>query len=134
MLKKLCKCGAKIDSTEKVCSKCRSNYHKIYDSYRRELADFYASSAWRRIRLLVQSRCGGIDQYHLYKTGRIIPGTLAHHIIELRDDASKALELDNLIWLSDASHHEVHALYDKSAEDKVSTQKVLKKIISGGGC
>lgn len=132
MLKKLCKCGRTIDATETVCSDCKRKANRTYDKYHRRNSSFYHSPEWREIRQVVKARCSGIDLYHYYKYGRIIPGTLAHHITELTEDRSQALSIGNLIWLSDGSHAEVHALYDRSQADKLKTQKILRKLIEQG--
>ncbi|WP_455256638.1 hypothetical protein [Peptoniphilus asaccharolyticus] len=81
--------------------------------------------------MMCKSRANGIDLYHYHKTGRIIKGTLAHHIIEVSDDMSKAFDLHNLFWLSDKSHKEIHAIYNKSLKDKQELQGVLLRLNKG---
>lgn len=132
MLKKLCKCGKSIPITDKMCKDCMSKYHKSYDKYQRVNVDFYHSQEWLRIRNIIKSRDKGVDLYYFYKHGRIIPGSLAHHIIELKDNKALGLDVNNLIWVSDGSHKEIHSIYNKSEDDKKNLQKYLKKILKQG--
>lgn len=132
MLKKLCKCGAVIPARKSVCDRCASKYQRTYDKHQRKRADFYKGRRWTAVRSLVRSRAMGIDLYQLYKYNRLVQGRLAHHIQPLEDAPSLAYDLDNLIWLSDASHHEIHALYDSGKkEETMGYLCKIKKIFAG---
>ena len=54
----------------------------------------------------------GLDVYELYRNHRIVYGRITHHIIPIREDWERRFDVDNLIYLSDQSHHEVHARMD----------------------
>lgn len=129
MLTKLCKCGKKILITQSSCAECKSKQQQAYDKHGRSNANVYKDKRWKKLIMMCKSRANGIDLYHYHKTGRIIKGTLAHHIIEVSDDMSKAFDLHNLFWLSDKSHKEVHAIYNKSLKDKQELQGVLFNLI-----
>ena len=88
---------------------------------------FYTSSAWEYLREYIKARACGVDEYVFYKTGRIVPGKLAHHIIPIRDDARGKLDADNLIYLSHATHEMVHATYAHSKADKVKMIHELRQ-------
>lgn len=136
MLKKYCKCGALIPATEKQCSKCRSRYHKAYDKYTRDDLGVYSDRRWPVLKAVCKDRAKGIDLWHYYKTGRIVQGRLAHHIIEVSEDMGRAYDPTNLFWLTDKSHQEVHALYKKNLDSKKETQEKLfelNKNFAGGG-
>lgn len=84
------------------------------------------------MRSVVCDRVMGIDLYQYYKYNRLVQGRLAHHIQPLEDAPSLAYDLDNLIWLSDASHHEIHALYDSGKkEETMGYLHSIKKIFAG---
>lgn len=132
MLKKLCKCGAVIPAGKSVCDRCAGKYQRMYDRYHRKRAEYYKDRRWSAVRSVVCDRVMGIDLYQYYKYNRLMQGRLAHHIQPLEDAPSLAYDVDNLIWLSDASHHEIHALYDSGK--KVETMGYLhsiKKIFAG---
>lgn len=134
MLKKLCKCGAVIPADKSICDSCAGRYQRTYDRYHRKRASYYKDRRWSVVRSLVCDRVMGIDLYQLYKYNRLVQGRLAHHIQPLEDAPSLAYDVDNLIWLSDASHHEIHALYDSGKkEETMEYLRKIKKIFAGEG-
>ena len=106
MLKKLCKCGAVIPAGKSVCDSCAGKYQRTYDRYHRKRADYYKDRRWTAVRSIARSQAMDLDLYQFYKYNRLVQGRLAHHIQPLEDAPSLAYDVDNLIWLSDASHHE----------------------------
>ena len=56
-------------------------------------------------------------------------GRLSHHIIPVEEDMAHALDINNLIWVSDHSHRLIHEAYSRSDEEKRKMQSFLKKII-----
>src|SRR5690625_3216889 len=86
------------------------NRHSIYDKYARdkESKRFYNSAEWKKCRGLRLI----IDNYlcqECLKQKKITPANTVHHIIELRDDPSKGLELDNLVSVCPSCHSSIHA-------------------------
>ena len=124
MLMKICPCcGKSIRQDEKHT--CR---HKEYNKSRRKAdTKFYSSQAWNYLRQYVKARACGIDEYVFYKTGKVIPGNAAHHIVPVRDADSLKLDADNLIYLSHATHEMVHATYSHSKADKVKMIDELRQ-------
>ncbi|MGP1563023.1 hypothetical protein [Filifactor alocis] len=132
MLKKLCACGNKININQKSCTVCeqkRKEYIKHYDKTQRKNKDIYHSKMWSRLTKLCKERFNSLDIYVLYEHGEIRKGTLSHHIIEIDEDRSKAFDLDNLIFLSDRSHAEIHIEYSKGEKEKKLMQNKLQAYV-----
>lgn len=131
MLMKVCgKCGKKIEAT-KTCE-CSKSRHKVYDrEYRnKEHAEFYNSKAWKQLTKLCKLKANGLDMYELEVNNKIVKGTLSHHIEELEDNKDRALDITNLIWVSEKTHNFIHAEYNKSKENKDKLKALLFKIIN----
>ena len=139
-LKKFCpKCNEVLISiNDKCCENCmiktkkeRHEYYRIYNQNRDSISDFYNTKEWRAIRLIALAR-----QLHLCQvclTKKIFTkADMVHHIIPLRDDYTKGLELDNLICLCDTCHKKVHAQYDRSEFDKQEMINILMSILANG--
>ena len=80
---------------------------KHYDVYKRDkrYSDFYNSPEWTRVRKYILILYNGIDIYAYYIQNKIVIANTVHHIIELRDDWEKRLDVDNLFPLSDDNHN-----------------------------
>lgn len=128
---KVCgRCGKKIEAT-KTCE-CSKSRHKVYDrEYRnKDNAEFYHSKAWKQLTKLCKLKANGLDMYELEVNGKIVKGTLSHHIEELEDNKDRALDITNLIWVSEKTHNYIHSVYNKSKEDKNKLKALLFKIIN----
>lgn len=130
MMKKTCKCGKTIPYSEKYCSECAKEHKQdttYYDKYNRnkESRAFYHSKEWLCIRAYVMARYNGLCLYSLYVEGELVPADVVHHIVELSEDDSKALDFDNLIPLCSSVHSSLHSNYRES--DKVMLRQLLKK-------
>lgn len=86
---------------------------------------FYNSDSWKRLRASVTAMYFYIDILEYYSTGRIIQGENLHHIIEVKEDWARRLDIDNLIYLSSGNHRRVHAYYNKGIKERKQMQKVL---------
>lgn len=113
MLTKLCaKCGRVMGLGSALCPACldkAESRHTHYDANVRDKrsARFYASTQWIRLRDLILSRAG--YQCVLCKQqGKLTPATEVHHIVPIRVDWSKRLEMNNLMCLCHKCHMEVH--------------------------
>lgn len=134
MLYKICgRCGKKIAQGNK-CS-CVKERHKAYDkeSRNKENASFYHSKAWKNLTALCKLKANGLDMWELIINKRIIKGTLSHHIEELEDNRARALDITNLIWVSDKTHAFIHSEYNKSLENKRKLQEKLFLIVNNLG-
>lgn len=95
-----------------------SESSKYYNKYKRnrERQLFYQSSAWAKCRELALKR----DNFlcvHCLKEKRIRKADVVHHLIEVKDDFTKALELSNLESVCHMHHNRLHS----------SKEKVIKK-------
>lgn len=132
MLYRTCSnCKKKLQLKEK-CS-CRKEYNKLYDKRFRnkEARSFYKSKEWLSIRKAVLERFNYIDMYELNTTGKIIPADVVHHIVPLEESAKKALDIKNLIPVSNSNHNRIHREYDKSIDSKKALQLKLRRWSKG---
>lgn len=139
-LKKLCSysgCNTLVDYGTKYCNKHKTKDKDRYKDYRRNRLqdkeekarqDFYNSLEWKNIRDLVIKKCFGIDIVEYYRTGQIIMGYTVHHIVELKDDWNKRLDINNLIYLSQENHIKIHKMMEKSKEEKDKVVEMLLQV------
>src|SRR5690625_565487 len=80
-----------------------------YDKYIRSKGTntFYQSSAWKRLRSMAIARDDYLCQSCL-QNRTIQRAQVVHHIIEIKDDWSKRLELSNLESLCHSCHNKIH--------------------------
>ena len=125
---RVCPICGKVHEIGQRCPKA-GNRHKEYDKEHRNARKrmFYHSRRWHKMRDLVKAKFNGLDAYQFTVNHVMIPGTTIHHIIPLSDDPSKAMDIGNLILLSDATHNFIHSKY--RTEEKVNIQKFLKIIV-----
>lgn len=104
--------------------------HREYDMHCRnqKAKAFYNSSEWRTVRERVLARDAGIDIYLYITEGRVFPADTVHHIVELSEDYSMRLDMNNLISISEATHSMVSKVY-KDAIKKVAMQQTLRECI-----
>lgn len=133
-LKKYCaRCGCNnlIDMGEQYCSKhkqTKTERNREYDKTQRnkDAKVFYNSAAWKKTRNAVLARDNCIDVYLYVKEKRIVPATLVHHIVELREDWSKRCTMSNLISVSEKTHEGIIKTAYKKDETKKKMQKELR--------
>ena len=134
---------------KKICPRCKTIYsydykecprgcskknkresNKVYDKYQRDHKDFYNSLAWKKLRELCKNRFTGICIWTLYKHKRIVKGKIAHHIIPVEINKELALDIDNLLFVSDEAHREIHLRMDMSlARDfELLNKSILEEI------
>ena len=128
MLQRICGYCGRIIKQGSACS-CRINRHKEYDELQRDKikAKFYKSRTWRLFAESVKARANGLDEYLLSK-GQVVKGTVAHHIQTVEERPDLKLSLENLIYVSSATHNQIHNEYDKNAESKRKMQEELQSI------
>ncbi|MBE6047764.1 MAG: hypothetical protein E7213_05050 [Clostridium sp.] len=85
----------------------------------------YESKEYRSLRAEVLEDFNYTCLWSLYVDGKVIEGDRTHHIIEIVQDESKAVEYDNLISLNNKAHEEVHRLYKEGLGIKESIQDLL---------
>jgi 5-methylcytosine-specific restriction endonuclease McrA len=87
---------------------------------------FYKTSVWQKCRELVLTRDLGICQECLL-SGVLMPADTVHHIIHLRDDQTKAFDMDNLVSVCASCHNKLHP--EKSAKNRKNKKKNISKKI-----
>lgn len=117
------KCKCEIDRERKR--------YKEYAMYRQDKDEqsIYSSDRWSKVKELVHRGQYGIDIVEYYKTGKIIPIEVCHHIVEIKEDISKAYNVTNIIGLTQSNHMVVHSKYNKSNKDKKEIQELLFRLL-----
>jgi len=100
------------------------NSYKRYDKYARDKKrdKFYHSTAWKKARELALIRDHYLCQVCL-KQKKIKNAEMVHHIVEVKDDFDKALELGNLQSLCNSCHNTMHG---NNKNTKSKTLKVME--------
>lgn len=127
-------CNTVIPATATYCkrhNKTKAERNKEYDTARRDKAAkaFYNSTAWKETRRRVLVIDHGIDLYIYATEGRVVRATLVHHIIEYKDDATKALDINNLISVSEETHEGTIKRAYANEQSKKEMQQCLFNII-----
>lgn len=141
MPKKICSfsdCHRVIPGNEKYCEEHKKAYEEVkalknrrYDTKVRHDRDkqytmFYHSKEWEALRAYVLATYKGLDLFAYFIENTITPASTGHHIVEIKDDWSLRLTIDNIIPVSDVSHKKIHAMYSK---DKKKTQNLLRNLL-----
>ena len=118
MLKKICRCGKVIPYNLKVCDECKCRIElerkqniKYYKkaTYERDSKynNFYKSKEWNSVRQLAIIRDHALCKDCLDKN-TITSYNTVHHIIPIKEEWSKRLDIDNLICLCESCHQKRH--------------------------
>lgn len=138
-IKKYCSytgCRVLLDEDIRYCEKHekqakanRAVSDKRYSNNRKDQKeqDFYRSPTWIKARDASIIYYYGFDIYEYYTTGLIIEADTVHHIIQIKEDWNKRIDLNNLIPLSDANHSYVHSQYNRG--NKKEMQDILFEMI-----
>ena len=118
MLKKICKCGKVIPYNIKACGECKckielerkqniKHYKKATYERDSKYNKFYKSKVWNSVRQLAIIRDHALCKDCLAKN-TITSYNTVHHIIPIKEDWSKKLDIDNLICLCESCHQKRH--------------------------
>ncbi|WP_250455985.1 HNH endonuclease, partial [Clostridium tertium] len=118
MLKKICRCGKVIPYSMKVCDECKSKVElerkqniKYYKqtTYERDSKynKFYKSKEWNTVRQLAIVRDHALCKDCL-DNNVITPYNTVHHIVPIKEDWSRRLDINNLICLCESCHQKRH--------------------------
>ncbi|MCY8074263.1 HNH endonuclease [Bacillus haynesii] len=104
--------GCKTLTREGYCSdhkhvKQEETKHYNKHSRNKTITSFYKSTEWKRTRELVLLRDNRLCQRCL-REHRFTHADMVHHIVEVKQDWSKRLDLSNLESLCNACHNKVH--------------------------
>jgi len=127
--KRCSRCNKRIlEGTKCECIKARHKEYKRYRTDDKEQA-FYSSNDFQIIKEKVKTRLNGLDIYSYYVNGAIEYGQTVHHVETIKDNWSRRLDMDNLIYLTESNHQMIHKLYDKDITSKIDTMMLLNNLI-----
>ena len=117
-LKKICKCGKVIPYSIKRCPECEVKaeeerkqhiryYKKVTQERDRKYDKFYKSKEWSKIRQVAIARDNALCKDCL-ENNTITPYNTVHHIVPIKDDWNKRLDINNLICLCESCHQKSH--------------------------
>lgn len=121
MLKKICAhvgCNAVIPAGQTYCDKHQCTYnHEIRRTIDRKYDTFYHSKEWRQLQRAVMQHYHGMCVYSYIVEHVACPAGAVHHIVEVRDDYTKRLDMRNLMPVSAAVHDGViRQMYRKNKQ------------------
>ncbi|WP_238886442.1 HNH endonuclease [Clostridium sp. YIM B02551] len=134
---KFCKCGKLIEYTQRLCSDCEVKQtarnkikNKEYKNARQDedIQSIYNSKKWKITVRIISNRDNGLCILCLSE-GRLRYKDTVHHIVEVKEDISKAYVLLNLICLCESCHQKVHREYKINKLTKENMQNKLIKLI-----
>jgi len=130
MIYKICsRCGKRIpEGMTCPCQQRRkAESDKHYDRYQRDKksTDFYRSPVWQLTRQRVLNMDKGIDVYQYVVNGRVMAADTVHHIVPLKSDWNKRLDINNLMSLHHDTHSAIEREYDRVGE-KVMVYSLLE--------
>lgn len=71
---------------------------------------------------------GGIDVYLFMTEGIIVAADMVHHIIPVKDDWDKRIDIDNLISLNGNTHGMIEQAYKKNKSEMIrKLQEMIKE-------
>jgi 5-methylcytosine-specific restriction protein A len=102
-----------------ISTRDRSAEDKYYDKFKRDRdsKSFYNSSSWSSVREQALIRDHYLCQ-HCLKEKKLVSADMVHHIVPIRDDKDKAVELENLLSLCNPCHNKVHGGKEKEKVKK----------------
>lgn len=91
---------------EHLASQEKAWTNKLYDTYVRDakIKKFYSGREWQLVRERALMRDNGLCQNCLRIGQKITIATMVHHIVPVKKDWSKRLQMDNLVSLCDKCH------------------------------
>lgn len=129
LYRKCSQCGKKVlVNTKCACEIARDKQRYIeYAKHRKDkdIQKIYSSVSWEKVKEVCKIRQNGICLYSYYILGEVKPIEISHHIIETKEDITKAYSPENVIGVTDAVHKLIHRTYLKSNKDKKAMQELL---------
>lgn len=126
LLKHICPvCGKVIPISQSRCPEHPSR-HKDYDDNVRYTRDkkyhsFYLTSAWEAVKASAINKANGICIYTFFFEKKLAACEEVHHIVPLKDDWARRLDVDNLIPLTHRVHMQIEKEYREGEKAKVQT-------------
>lgn len=131
---RMCSICNKVLPYGKKCEcelKREKNRHKLYSKYSRskESQDFYETKQWRSLRKYLNECYMNMDIYLYYTEGKVVEADVVHHIVPLKEDKSRGLDVFNLIPLSHDTHNKIEKIYKEGGRGKKEMIEKLEGII-----
>ncbi len=126
LLKHICPvCGKVIPISQSRCPEHPSR-HKDYDDNVRYTRDkkyhsFYLTSAWEAVKASAINKANGICIYTFFFEKKLAACEEVHHIVPLKDDWGRRLDVDNLIPLTHRVHMQIEKEYREGEKAKVQS-------------
>ncbi|MGK0575518.1 HNH endonuclease [Macrococcus capreoli] len=119
-------CELHIDTTKQK--------HKEYDRERTDQQEvsFYNSKQWKDVRATVLQRDFYLCQ-QCKRQGITTFGNIVHHIVELKDDWSLRLDMNNLETVCSACHNQEHTKTKKGLNTSTKNQVIVVVGLPGSG-
>ena len=118
IFKRCSRCGKRVPSG--TACECIKRRHKEYDSIRnKDISSFYGSGVWQRKRQEAMELYIGNDIYSYYMFGKLEQADTVHHILPLKENWGKRLDIDNLIPLTNSNHEKLHYRMKNGEHDTV---------------
>lgn len=131
-------CGTKVPiNTKCSCELEREKQrYKEYAKHRqdKDIQKIYTSTRWEKVKTVCKIKQNGICLYSYYILGEIKQIELYHHIVETKEDISKAYDVENVIGVTDVVHKIIHSTYNKSNKDKKAMQELLLSLKNRYSC
>lgn len=126
-------CGNKVLANTKCKCEIKRDKHR-YIEYAKHRQDkdaqkVYTSGAWEKTKEVCNTRQSGLCLYSYYILDEIKEIELFHHIIEVKQDISKAYDVENVIGVTDSAHKLIHSTYLKGEREKKLMQELLFKLL-----
>lgn len=126
------RCHKVYSYADKVCPngcdlKDKYERNKVYDKCQRKNHDFYNSKEWKFLREACKNKFSGLCIWNYYIRKRIVKGTVAHHILPLATHKAHGLSLDNLIYVSEEAHREIHTKYTNVTKEEYERMIPLER-------
>ncbi|WP_422802063.1 HNH endonuclease [Staphylococcus xylosus] len=100
------------------------------DELTKKTKDLYKGKDWSNLRVMALDRDNHLCQMCIRK-GVFTQADLVHHIIYVKSDFSKALDLDNLMCVCSKCHNKIHSrdeeevfVEEKDKKSKIRTIKI----------
>lgn len=124
MIYKRCSfCNKRIPSGS-ICDCKKKRHQKL--KYEKNKS-FYDTKTWKKLRNQVKKFYFGLDFYAFFVHGILIEGRTAHHIVPLEVDEALKTDFENLIYVSESSHREIHSLLENDYEATVSFLRQVRE-------
>lgn len=128
MLTRKCTICGRIIPQGSICPCQRDRTREYNQRYtadgRREI---YDTKRWRTLTKVIAQHANGLDEVERSR-GNIVFGRISHHIIPVSERPDLAFSQDNIIFVSDRTHSEIHRQYDKGEDSKRKMQAYLFRI------